>query len=168
MKIAIILSSLLFSMSAFATETTTLKINRDASKAQVRSALNDLVAALKGVEGSADYKRSLKSATEKLKSKSESKTFNAALMCNGTNAIAAAIAAEESVGSSGDCEVSSMCYQGSLETSLSILKAAMAQDWFNWDESWFEKARIKGQTLQVDYVDGPNEMRETYTFKACK
>jgi|GEM_PF-1701000 len=168
MKLAIVLSSLIFSASAFAASSTTINVSSEATKSEVRSALNDLVAALKSVDGSPAYKKFIKSASEKLKSKSVSKKYDAALMCNGENAIAEAISAGESVGSNGECEVSSICYAGKIETSLSLLQAAMAQDLFNWDESWLEKARIKGQTIEVDYVDGPNEIRETYTFKACR
>jgi hypothetical protein len=168
MKIAIVLSSLLLSSSGFAANSTTMKVTQSASKADVRSALSDLVAALKGEEGSADYNKSLKSASEKIQSKKEIKTYAAALMCEGVNVIAEAIEVEEGVGGSGNCDLGTICYDGKLATSLSLLKAAMAQDLFNWDETWFEKARVKSQTIQVDYVDGPSELRETLTFKACK
>ena len=60
-----------------------------------------------------------------------------------------------------------LCYKGSRDEALRLLEEAVRQKYLNWDEEWFENPRVEPTGIVIDWVDGPNEVREKVEVTRC-
>ncbi len=60
------------------------------------------------------------------------------------------------------------CYNGSSSEAVELLKLAMKNGLLGSDESWYENPRAKGNSILVDLVDGPNNLRDQESIKLCR
>jgi len=60
------------------------------------------------------------------------------------------------------------CYKGGVEQAETIVKTALQNQEWNWDEEWADNPRADGDALLIDIVDGPNSETNTFRIPACR
>ena len=157
----------LFVFAAPATPTTTFPVWVPPTPKQVKVAIGVLNEALKAHEQNklSVYENKIKRAEKFLERRQVGRTFNAQVWSEGENVFTVDEDGELQVAEVSDFE--DLCYKGSRDEALRLLEEAVRQKYLNWDEEWFENPRIEPGRIVIDYVDGPNEVREKVEVTRC-
>ena len=149
-----------------ATPTTTFPVWVSPTPKQVKTAVSVLNEALKAHEQNklSVYENKIQRAQTFLERRQVGQTFEAQIFSDGDNVF--------TVGEDGELheqvtEAFDLCYKGSRNEALRLLEEAVRQKYLNWDEEWFENPRVEPTGLVIDWVDGPNEVREKVEVTRC-
>lgn len=67
-----------------------------------------------------------------------------------------------------EVNIESTCFNGEVDEALALLEVAIETAAIGSDELWYENPRAKQNKLILDLVDGPNDLRNQVSVKACR
>lgn len=173
-KLAVILciisSSITYASNSLTS--TLVKISVGPSKAQLETARQILKEAIEALEEGDEelYKEKLKKAKHFQKFQKKNQTINAAFITEeDSQKINYFSELYDSFSSIRyDVMIEETCYVGKIEDAIKLLEIVIDQDGLNYDEQWYESPVAAGKVIEIQAVDGPNDLQDTREIKACK
>ncbi|MFK8138103.1 MAG: hypothetical protein AB8E15_07075 [Bdellovibrionales bacterium] len=158
MKKCLSLICVIFCIQIQAKVSTSLEVDSEPTRSDVKKAIKSLDAALnKGY-----YAKNLKKSRELISIKKVSKRIDAAVYANGI----------KQFNGQGDESLprnfKNVCFKGGMNAAVQLINLAISLDYWNADSEWVDSAKKKNYKIELKFIDGPNEEVWFELISKCK